>query len=115
MALTPRPSCPQLTTKMLVHCLILTLSLTLAVSGHSLPNAATTAAPAEIPYPVILFPGLAGSQMDARLNRNQTSHWWCQKKSDWYRIWENVQSLMPFAIKCFVDNFRLVTARTSTT
>ena len=61
-----------------------------------------------IPFPVIIFPGLAGSQLQARLNRTHTAHWYCSKRSDWYRIWLDLKYLLPPAINCFKDNFRLV-------
>lgn len=61
---------------------------------------------AEIPYPVILLPGLAGSNLEARLNKTTTSHWYCQKKADWYRIWQNTQSVLPYAINCFIENMK---------
>lgn len=60
----------------------------------------------EIPYPVIILPGLAGSQLMARLNRTSVKHVYCQKKSDWYRIWQNTASILPFAINCFIDNMK---------
>ena len=34
-------------------------------------------------HPVILVPGDGGSQIEARLNRTSTGHWWCSKTSDW--------------------------------
>jgi lysophospholipase-3 len=63
---------------------------------------------AAIPHPVLLIPGLGGSQMQARIHRQQSSHWYCQQSSDWYRIWMSMTSLMPYAVSCFADNFRLV-------
>ena len=63
---------------------------------------------AAIPHPVLLIPGLGGSQMQARIHRQESSHWYCQQSSDWYRIWMSMTSLMPYAVSCFADNFRLV-------
>lgn len=63
---------------------------------------------AQVPHPVLLIPGLGGSQMQARLHREESSHWFCQQTSDWYRIWMSMTSLMPYAVQCFADNFRLV-------
>ena len=34
-------------------------------------------------HPVVLVPGDGGSQIEARLNRTSTGHWWCSKTSDW--------------------------------
>ena len=34
-------------------------------------------------HPVILVPGNGGSQLEARLNKSSSGHWWCSKNSDW--------------------------------
>ena len=62
----------------------------------------------DVRSPVILLPGLAGSRMLAKLDRHKVAHWYCSKKSDWYRIWLDVKLILPLAINCFVDNFRCV-------
>ena len=37
----------------------------------------------EFVHPVILVPGNGGSQLEARLNKSSSGHWWCSKNSDW--------------------------------
>ena len=68
--------------------------------------------------PIILVPGLGGSQIEAKLNKTSTPHpYLCSRKSDWYQIWVSPVELFPWFIDCFKDNFRRVvdmkTGRTS--
>ena len=62
----------------------------------------------EVKYPVLLVPGLSASEIEARLDKNTTTHSYCAKKSDWFTIWLNPSLLIPYAIDCWVDNFKLV-------
>ena len=68
-------------------------------------------------HPIILIPGDGGSQIEARLNKTSTNHWWCSKVSGWYDIWLNVPQMMSFRARCWADNMRLnfdpMTRRTS--
>lgn len=58
--------------------------------------------------PVILIPGLEGSQMMARLQKNHSDHIYCWRKSgDYYNIWLNMEELVEPMVNCFVDNMRL--------
>ena len=57
---------------------------------------------------MILVPGNGGSQLEAKLNRSSTAHWWCSKTSDWYDLWLSLPELLPYKIECFADNIALV-------
>ncbi|CAB3230343.1 unnamed protein product [Arctia plantaginis] len=57
--------------------------------------------------PVILIPGDGGSQMEAKLNKTHVVHYICEKTSDFFNIWLNLELLVPFIIDCWVDNLRL--------
>ncbi|KRX87719.1 Group XV phospholipase A2 [Trichinella pseudospiralis] len=68
--------------------------------------------------PVIIVPGDGGNQLEARLNKTETVHYFCQKKtSDYFTLWLNLELLVPFVLDCWVDNMRLeydeVTGKTS--
>ena len=58
-------------------------------------------------HPIILIPGLEGCQLQVRLNKTQSSHFWCAKKSGWYTIWLNPALLVPRVVDCFLENMRL--------
>ena len=54
-------------------------------------------------------PGIGGSQIQAKLDRNETKHYWCYKKSSsWFTLWLNIEELLPMAKECWVDNMKLV-------
>ncbi|XP_014208657.1 group XV phospholipase A2-like [Copidosoma floridanum] len=53
-------------------------------------------------------PGMAGSQIEASVNRS-TAQAYCQKVSDGYiNIWLNSASLSSHFLECWIDNFRLI-------
>lgn len=56
---------------------------------------------------LIIVPGDGGSQMDARWNKPSTVHIICDKKSDWYNVWLNLELLAPLIIDCWIDNVKL--------
>ena len=58
------------------------------------------------PAPVILVPGTAGSQLQARLDKPSVTHFYCSRHSAWYTIWLDVSQLLPEAINCWCDNIR---------
>ncbi|CAL1265696.1 unnamed protein product [Larinioides sclopetarius] len=59
--------------------------------------------------PVILVPGDGGSQMEAKLDKPQTVHYFCNKKTDsFFNLWLNLELLVPYVVDCWVDNMRLV-------
>jgi len=59
--------------------------------------------------PVVIVPGIGGSRLEAKLERNTTTHYWCYRKTaNWFTLWLNVEELLPLAKDCWVDNIRLV-------
>ena len=57
--------------------------------------------------PIILIPGLAGSQLEAKLNNESVDPFYCAKANDWFSIWVNLVELEPFIINCFDENMAL--------
>lgn len=55
--------------------------------------------------PVILLPGIGGSALDAKLNKQDSPAWYCFKRLDWFRIWFATQEL--FVQTCWMDNLAL--------
>ncbi|XP_054164814.1 phospholipase A2 group XV-like [Oppia nitens] len=67
-------------------------------------------------YPIILVPGDGGSQIDAKLNKAEVPHYFCDKKTDdYFNLWLNLALLVPFVIDCWIDNMKLVYDNTSRT
>ena len=62
----------------------------------------------DVPFSVLLVPGLAVSQIDARLDKPSVVRPYCAKRSDWFTLWLNPALLIPGAVDCWLDNFRLV-------
>lgn len=61
------------------------------------------------PSPVIFVPGDGGSQLQAKLNKPETVHYYCNKKTDYYfDLWLNLELLVPYVLDCWIDNMRLV-------
>ena len=58
--------------------------------------------------PVVIIPGDGSNQLDAKLDKPSTKHFYCSKKSDWFRIWLSASQLLPGEIDCWADNIRLV-------
>lgn len=57
--------------------------------------------------PIVIIPGLTGSQLQAKLNINNPANIFCDKKADWYTIWLNFEELLPYVIDCFISNTKL--------
>lgn len=54
--------------------------------------------------PVILLPGDGGSRLEAKLDRKDVLHHYCERRSDdWFTLWVNLSLLVPFAIDCWVE------------
>jgi len=58
-------------------------------------------------HPIILIPGDGGSQIEARLNKTTSNHWWCSKVSTWYDLWFDLPQLFG-KTRCWSDNMRLI-------
>jgi len=61
----------------------------------------------EILHPIIIVPGDGGSQIEAKINRTQSIHFWCYDHSDWYDLWLNIEQMLPPAVKCWEENIKL--------
>lgn len=59
-------------------------------------------------HPVIFVPGDGGSQVEAKVNKSDVVHYICEKTSDYFNIWLNMELLVPIVIDCWIDNIRLV-------
>lgn len=57
--------------------------------------------------PVILLPGYGGSRLEAKWDKTQVEHYFCDSHSDWTDIWVNVKLLLPYMIDCLIENMRL--------
>ena len=59
--------------------------------------------------PIVIVPGMGGSRIEAKLDRNETSHYWCYRKTaEWFTLWLNIEELLPMARECWIDNIQLV-------
>jgi lysophospholipase-3 len=59
-------------------------------------------------YPVILIPGDGASQVEVKLDKPSSRHFYCAKHTNGYRpIWLSIFYLLPFQINCFVEDMRL--------
>ena len=62
------------------------------------------------------MPGDGGSQIDAKLDKAEVPHYFCDKKTDdYFNLWLNLALLVPFVIDCWVDNMKLVYDNTTRT
>lgn len=52
--------------------------------------------------PVVLFPGLGGSALDAQAHKEHAPSWYCWKNFDWVRLWFAVEELL--VQPCWMDN-----------
>jgi len=59
-------------------------------------------------HPIILVPGDGGNSIEGRLNKTTTVHYICDKVSDWFTLWLNLEQLVPEVVDCWVDNMKLV-------
>ncbi|XP_066927117.1 lysosomal phospholipase A and acyltransferase-like [Clytia hemisphaerica] len=58
--------------------------------------------------PIVIVPGIGGSQINAKLNKSSSKHIYCYKSSsDWFTIWLSIEELLPWAKDCWVENFKL--------
>ena len=75
-------SCPILVTMLLIFFLLTLLM------GMSQPRV----------HPIILVPGDGGNSIEGRLNKTTTVHYICDKVSDWFTLWLNLEQLVPEVI-----------------
>lgn len=65
---------------------------------------ATSTYPSSGLSPIILLPGDGGSRLQAKLDRQDVAHHYCERKSNnWFDLWLNLSLLVPFALDCWVD------------
>jgi len=57
--------------------------------------------------PIVIVPGDGSNQLEARLDKPKTVAWYCERKSDWFRLWLDTASLLA-GTRCWADNIRLV-------
>ncbi|KAH9416964.1 hypothetical protein DERP_011693 [Dermatophagoides pteronyssinus] len=57
----------------------------------------------------IPVPGDGGSQLEAKLNKSNVPHYFCDHQTmDYFSVWLNLELLVPFIIDCWVDNMKLI-------
>jgi len=62
----------------------------------------------EIKHPIVIVPGIGGSQIEAKLSRNASTHYWCYKKyQDYFTVWLSIEELFPLSRDCWIDNMKL--------
>jgi len=49
-------------------------------------------------------PGIIGNQIEAKLDKPSSPHFWCEKQHDWFTLWLEVTELLPEEVYCFADN-----------
>ncbi|XP_020313356.1 phosphatidylcholine-sterol acyltransferase-like isoform X2 [Oncorhynchus kisutch] len=64
--------------------------------------------------PVLIVPGTAGNQLEAKIDKPSRVHWMCYKKTDdFFTLWIDLNMFMPIGINCWIDNIRIVYNRTT--
>ncbi|KAJ8012930.1 hypothetical protein DPEC_G00048000 [Dallia pectoralis] len=59
--------------------------------------------------PVLIVPGSAGNQLEAKIDKSSRVHWMSYKKSDdFFTLWIDLNMFMPIGFQCWVDNIRIV-------
>lgn len=52
-------------------------------------------------------PGVMGSQLEAKLDKDFAPDEWCDTHRDWYTLWVSIEQLVPLVIDCWMNNTRL--------
>ncbi|KAA0192974.1 hypothetical protein HAZT_HAZT002616 [Hyalella azteca] len=52
-------------------------------------------------------PGDGGAQLQARLHKNSSAHFFCYQNSDWFTSWLNLPEMVPGFIDCWTSNMVL--------
>jgi hypothetical protein len=48
--------------------------------------------------PIVIIPGLAGNQLEAKIDKKNTVNWMCKKNQDWFRIWFSLTEFLPLIV-----------------
>nr|XP_047127171.1 phospholipase A2 group XV isoform X2 [Hydra vulgaris] len=57
--------------------------------------------------PIVIVPGIGGSQIEAKLNRDQSTYYWCYKQyPNWFTLWLSIEELFPIVEKCLAENIK---------
>ena len=96
----------------LIACLLLSTLACLSTAGQ--PDACDASSPGacrqqqQRRHPVILVPGIFGSRIQGRWDKEHVPSFLCPAKSDgWTDLWFNPLMLVTGFADCFVDNLRL--------
>ena len=57
--------------------------------------------------PIVIVPGILGSQLNARLNKQHSLNNF-RRKADWFTLWLNPKQMIPSNLDCWIDNMRVV-------
>jgi len=58
--------------------------------------------------PVVLIPGVGGSQLSALISKTRPTHWYCDNNNKWYLIWLQLSQLSPGGpVECWTFNMQL--------
>eukprot|EP00937_MAST-01D_sp_MAST-1D-sp2_P001008 g1008.t1 len=57
--------------------------------------------------PVVIVPGIVGSNIEAKLDKPSVPQPLCHQKSDWYYLWLESYEVAPDAVQCMFDNLKL--------
>ena len=52
-------------------------------------------------------PGILGTRLEAKLDRDWVPHYICSKQADWFTIWMNYEIIAPLGGTCWADNLKL--------
>jgi lysophospholipase-3 len=59
----------------------------------------------EFPFRISV-PGDGGTQLEGKLDKPSHVHFYCERKTDWFPLWLNLELISPLTIDCLVDNLR---------
>jgi pimeloyl-ACP methyl ester carboxylesterase len=58
--------------------------------------------------PLVIVPSLIGNQIDAKLANKPPAKWWCQRNSDWFRLWLPAKTeMLPEVRECWFSDLEL--------
>ena len=53
-----------------------------------------------------VVPGILGTRLEAKLDRDWVPHYICSKQADWFTIWMNYEIIAPLGGTCWADNLK---------